>query len=79
MRVLDEGVEDDEDQEFEYRSTHSVVIPPLFAQEGNKEQGWNAKNVEAFLVLLLNSWEQEKVGQFRFRTKPTNQPGFPTK
>ena len=45
---------DDESSEFEFTNTQTVDIPPLFAQPGNKGQGWNSKNIERYLVLLLN-------------------------
>ena len=47
-------IEHEEDTGFVFKDTKTIDIPPLFAQPGNKLQGWNAKNIESYLALLFS-------------------------
>ena len=47
-------IEHEEDTGFVLKDTKTIDIPPLFAQPGNKLQGWNAKNIESYLALLFS-------------------------
>ena len=44
----------EEHTDFVFKDTKTIDIPPLFAQPGNKRQGWNAKNIERYLSLLFS-------------------------
>ena len=47
-------IEHEEDTGFVFKDTKTIDIPPLFAQPGNKRQGWNAKNIERYLAFLFS-------------------------
>lgn len=80
-RLLEDLEVDDgeENQEYKYSSTETIVIPPLFAQEGNKGQGWSSKNVEIYLVLLFNILGAGKGGPISLTNKAMKPAWFSSK
>ena len=69
----------EENQEYLYKSTETIVIPPLFAQEGDKGQGWGSKNVEIYLVLLFNILGAGKGGPISLTNKSSKPAWFSNK
>ena len=70
---------DEEEEEYIYMSTEEVIIPPLFAQIGDKAHGWASKTVEVYLVLLLNILGAGKGGTVSLTDKKTKPAWFTTK
>ena len=82
FKSLLEDLEDDngeENQEYLYNSTETILIPPLFAQEGDKTQGWGSKNVEIYLVLLFNILGAGKGGPISLTNKLRKPAWFSSK
>ena len=57
--ILNGGNKDDD---FGFESNEEIQIPPCPVLLGVKERGHTAKNVEKFLVLLLNILDSGRVG-----------------
>ena len=70
-------IEHEEDTGFVFKDTKTIDIPPLFAQPGNKLQGWNAKNIESYLALLFSLLGAVRGGDVDLSDKTKRRCGFP--
>ena len=70
---------DDTDGDFRFETNEEVQIPPCPFPLGVKERGHTAKNVEKFLVLLLNILDSGRVGGSKLGIKDGTPPVWFTK
>ena len=70
---------DDTDGDFRFETNEEVQIPPCPFPLGVKERGHTAKNVEKFLVLLLNILDSGRVGGSKLGIKDATPPVWFTK
>ena len=70
---------DNTDGDFKFETNEEVRIPPCPFPLGVKERGHTAKNVEKFLVLLLNILDSGRVGGSKLGIKDATPPAWFTK
>ena len=63
---------DNENVELKFEKDEEIYIPPFFCPVGDVQNGYHHKNVERFLVVLLNILDSGKVGGSKTANKERN-------
>ena len=63
---------DDENVEIKFEKDEETYIPPFFCPVGDIANGYSKKNVERFLVVLLNILDSGKIGGSKIQNKERN-------